>query len=233
MLCVEDIHTYYGSSYVLQGVSFEVQAGQIVVLLGRNGVGKTTTIRSIVGLVPARRGRILFEGHEITTRPNYEIARLGVGLVPQGRRIFRSLTVEEHLVLGEHRKNPATPWNRARLFDLFPRLADRRRQLAHTLSGGEQSMLSIARALMMNPNLLVMDEPTEGLAPIVVRQVADTIATLRAGHQSILLVEQNLAFALDVADLVNVMSKGRIVFSGRPDELRGRADIERRYLGIG
>ncbi len=233
MLSVEDIHTYYGSSYVLQGVSFEVQAGQIVVLLGRNGVGKTTTIRSIVGLVPARRGRILFQGREITTRPNYEIARLGVGLVPQGRRIFRSLTVEEHLVLGEYRKNPATPWNRARLFDLFPRLADRRNQSAHTLSGGEQSMLSIARALMMNPNLLVMDEPTEGLAPIVVRQVADTIATLRAGHQSILLVEQNLAFALDVADSVNVMSKGRIVFSGPPHELRGREDIEKRYLGIG
>jgi branched-chain amino acid transport system ATP-binding protein len=233
MLSVEDIHAYYGASYVLQGVSLTVGAGEIVALLGRNGVGKTTTIRSIVGFMALRRGRILFEGHDITRAPSYEVARRGIGLVPQGRRIFRSLSVEEHLVLGLHRTNPGSPWNLARVFELFPRLAERRGQLAHTLSGGEQSMLSVGRALMMNPRLLVMDEPTEGLAPLVVRQVAETVATLRAERQSILLVEQNIGFALELADHVHVMTKGRIVFAATPDELRARPDIEYRYLGIG
>jgi branched-chain amino acid transport system ATP-binding protein len=233
MLEVNDIHTYYGASYVLQGVSLSVAAGQIVVLFGRNGVGKTTTIRSIVGFASPRRGRIVLNGREITRSPSYEIAQLGVGLVPQGRHVFRSLTVEEHLVLGEYRGNPATPWNRARLFELFPRLDQRRNQLAHTLSGGEQSMLSIGRALIMNPTLLVMDEPTEGLSPLIVRQVADTIATLKAARQSILLVEQNIAFALDLADFVYVMSKGKIVFAGTPLELKQSTDVERRYLGFG
>jgi branched-chain amino acid transport system ATP-binding protein len=233
MLALDDIHTYYGASYVLQGVSLQVEAGEIVALLGRNGVGKTTTIRSIAGFMHPRRGRVLLEGNDITRSPSYAVARLGVALVPQGRRIFRSLTVEEHLALGAFRGNPSTPWSRSRLFELFPRLAERRHQLAHTLSGGEQSMLSIARALMMNPRLLVMDEPTEGLAPMVVRQVAETIAMLKAARQSILLVEQNIGFALDLADLVHVMSKGRIVFSGTSDELRRRPDIEQRYLGIG
>lgn len=233
MLSVEDIHTYYGASYVLQGVSLKLAAGEIVALLGRNGVGKTTTIRSIAGFMHPRRGRIILEGRDISRSPSYEIAALGVGLVPQGRRIFRSLSVEEHLALGEFRGNPGTPWNRSTVFALFPRLGERRHQSAHTLSGGEQSMLSIARALMMNPRLLVMDEPTEGLAPLVVRQVADTIATLKASRQSILLVEQNIGFALDLADLVYVMSKGRIVFAGAPDELRKHNDIEQRYLGIG
>jgi branched-chain amino acid transport system ATP-binding protein len=233
MLAVDDIHTYYGASYVLQGVSLKVDAGEIVAVLGRNGVGKTTTIRSIVGFMHPRRGRILLEGSDITRSPSYAVARLGVGLVPQGRRIFRSLTVDEHLALGEFHGNPDAPWNRSNILQLFPRLGERRRQPAHTLSGGEQSMLSIARALMMNPRLLVMDEPTEGLAPLVVRQLAETIATLKAARQSILLVEQNIGFALEIADLVYVMSKGRIVFIGTPEELRGRTEIERRYLGIG
>jgi branched-chain amino acid transport system ATP-binding protein len=233
MLAVDDIHTYYGASYVLQGVSLKVEAGEIVALLGRNGVGKTTTIRSIAGFMHPRRGRIVLDDHDITRSPSYDVARLGVALVPQGRRIFRSLTVEEHLILGEFHGNPGAPWNRARIFELFPRLGERRHQFAQTLSGGEQSMLSIARALIMNPKLLVMDEPTEGLAPLVVRQVAETIAMLKEARQSILLVEQNIAFALDLADLVYVMSRGRVVFGGTSDELRGRADIEQRYLGIG
>lgn len=233
MLTVDDIHTYYGASYVLQGVSLKVDAGEIVAILGRNGVGKTTTIRSIAGFMHPRRGRIILDGHDISRSPSYEVASFGVGLVPQGRRIFRSLSVEEHLTLGEFRGNPGMPWNKSKIFDLFPRIAERRQQLAHTLSGGEQSMLSIARALMMNPQLLVMDEPTEGLAPLVVRQVGEIIAMLKAERQSILLVEQNIGFALELADVVNVMSKGRIVFTGTSDELRERTDIEQRYLGVG
>lgn len=233
MLAVDDVHTYYGASYVLQGVSLKVTAGEIVAVLGRNGVGKTTTIRSIAGFMHPRRGRIVLDGKDITRSPSYEVARLGVALAPQGRRIFNSLTVEEHLIFGEFHGNPQTPWNRNAIFELFPRLGERRYQLANTLSGGEQSMLSIGRALMMNPKLLIMDEPTEGLAPLVVRQVAETIAMLKQARQSILLVEQNIGFALDLADVVYVMSRGRVVFSGTADELRGRADIERRYLGIG
>lgn len=233
MLAVDDIHTYYGASYVLQGVSLKIDAGEIVALLGRNGVGKTTTIRSIAGFMHPRRGKIILDGTDISRNSSYEVARRGVGLVPQGRRIFRSLTVEEHLDLGDYRDNPRRPWNKPKIFELFPRLAERRQQLANTLSGGEQSMLSIARALMLNPRLLVMDEPTEGLAPLVVRQLADTVAMLKSERQSILLVEQNIGFALDVADNVYVMSKGRIVFAGTSDELRGRADIERQYLGVG
>jgi len=233
MLTVEDIHTYYGASYVLQGVSLKVGSGEVVALLGRNGVGKTTTIRSIAGFMHPRRGKIMLDGDDIARSSSYEVARRGVGLVPQGRRIFRSLSVEEHLDLGDYRGNPGRPWNKPQIFNLFARLAERRQQLAQTLSGGEQSMLSIARALMMNPSLLVMDEPTEGLAPLVVRQVGDTIAMLKAKRQSILLVEQNIGFALDLAESVYVMSKGRIVFAGTSEELRERADIERRYLGVG
>ena len=233
MLLVDQIHAYYGQSYVLQGITFKVEEGQIVGLLGRNGVGKTTTIRSVVGFIKPRRGRITFKGCEIQNQPAYKISRLGIGLVPQGRRVFDSLSVYEHLALGVSKKEVAETWDIRMIYDLFPRLKEREGQMANTLSGGEQSMLSIGRALMMNPSLLVMDEPTEGLAPIVVQQVANTIASLKAGKQSILLVEQNIGFALEVADIVHVMSKGRIVFSGTPEELRGRPDVEARYLGVG
>jgi len=233
VLQVDQIHVYYGQSYVLQGVSLRVEEGQIVGLLGRNGVGKTTTIRTVVGFMHPRRGRIIFKGHEINKQPAYEIARLGIGLIPQGRRLFRSLSVYEHLALGTHKNQSNQTWDLQRVYDLFPRLEERRDQVAHTLSGGEQSMLSVGRALMMNPSLLVMDEPTEGLAPIVVQQVSSAVASLKAEKQSILLVEQNMGFALDVADIIYVMSKGRIVFSGTPEELKGRIDIESRYLGIG
>jgi branched-chain amino acid transport system ATP-binding protein len=230
MLEVRDIHTYYGDSYVLQGLSLKIDRGQVVCLLGRNGVGKTTTIRSIVNFTPARRGEIIFKGQDITRLPAYEIARRGVGLVPQGRRIFSSLTVHEQLTLDV--APGQGDWTLERIHELFPRLAERHRQRAVTLSGGEQSMLSIARALMCNPELLLMDEPTEGLAPLLVEQVAGVIAKLKQEKQSILLVEQNLSLALDLADFVYVLSKGSIVYRGPPGELRASKDIQSKYLGV-
>ncbi len=231
MLEVRDIHTYYGDSYVLQGLSLSVREGEVVTLLGRNGVGKTTTIRSIMGFTPARQGQILYRGEDITRAPSYAIARRGVGLVPQGRRIFGSLTVLEQLTLDAGGAGRGA-WTLERVYQLFPRLEERRRQRAKTLSGGEQSMLAIARALMTNPDLLLMDEPTEGLAPLLVAQVAEAIVQLKDQEQSILLVEQDLSVALDLADRVYVMSKGAIVFEGAPDELRDRDDIQSRYLGV-
>lgn len=230
MLAVEDIHTYYADSYVLQGLSLEVAAGRVVSLLGRNGVGKTTTIRSIIGFTPARRGRIVFNGRDITHAASYEIARAGIGLVPQGRRIFASLSVQEQLILDGTRDGDI--WTLERVFELFPQLAERRKQRAITLSGGEQSMLAIARALMTNPALLLMDEPTEGLAPLLVEQVAEIISKLKRDRQSILLVEQNLSMALDLADHVYVLSKGSVVYSGAPEALRKDKTVQSKYLGV-
>lgn len=230
LLSVEDIHTYYGESYVLQGISLSVERGNIIALLGRNGVGKTTTIRSIIGFTPARRGRILFKDADITREPAYAVARRGIGLVPQGRRIFGSLTVEEQITLGLDRKQGR--WVLDRVYNLFPQLKERRRQRAITLSGGEQSMLSIGRALLMNPDLLLLDEPTEGLAPLIVDQVAATIQTLKLERQTIILVEQDLALALDFADDVYIMNKGTIVFRGKPEELRENHQVQSQFLGV-
>jgi branched-chain amino acid transport system ATP-binding protein len=230
LLALEDIHTYYGESYILQGVSLAVERGQIVALLGRNGVGKTTTIRSIVGFTAARRGRIRFNDADITREPAYAIARRGIGLVPQGRRIFGSLTVEEQITLGAD--GTQSRWVLDRVYGLFPRLKERRRQRANTLSGGEQSMLSIGRALLMNPDLLLLDEPTEGLAPLIVDQVATTIETLKEERQTILLVEQHLALALNLADYVYILNKGKIVFEGTPNELRENYEVQSQYLGV-
>jgi branched-chain amino acid transport system ATP-binding protein len=230
LLAVDDIHTYYGESYVLQGVSLAVEPGTIAALLGRNGVGKTTTIRSIIGFTPPRRGKILFNGADISREPPYAIARRGVGLVPQGRRIFGSLSVEEQITLGAG--GATGEWALDRVYGLFPRLKERRRQRAITLSGGEQSMLSIGRALLMNPDLLLLDEPTEGLAPLIVDQVAATIQTLKRERQTILLVEQDLTLALDLADYVYIMNKGTIVFEGKPGDLRENHDLQSQFLGI-
>jgi branched-chain amino acid transport system ATP-binding protein len=230
LLNVEDIHTYYGESYVLQGVSLTVEPGSIVALLGRNGVGKTTTIRSIIGFTPARRGRILFKGADIIHERAYSVARRGIGLVPQGRRIFGSLTVEEQITLGADGKRGR--WALESVYDLFPRLKERRRQRAITLSGGEQSMLSIGRALLMNPDLLLLDEPTEGLAPLILDQVASTLETLKLERQTILLVEQHLALALDLADYVYIMNKGIIVYGGKPEDLRENHHVQSQFLGI-
>jgi branched-chain amino acid transport system ATP-binding protein len=231
LLRLEDVHTYYGDSYVLQGVDLALGDREIVGLMGRNGAGKTTTLRSIIGFTPPRRGSILLDGTDVAGRPSYEIARRGVALVPQGRRIFASLDVLENLTLGFDRKNEGG-WTLERIFEMFPRLFERRRQQARTLSGGEQSMLTIARALLMSPRLLLMDEPTEGLAPVVVEVVVQALRTLRNERQSILLVEQDLTLTLDLVDRIYVMSKGIIVFEGSPDELRAREDLQAQYLGV-
>ena len=234
MLRVEDIHTYYGDSYVLQGISLEVPEGIVVAVLGRNGMGKTTLIRSVVGFTPPRRGRILFTGQDITHRSSYEIVRMGMGLVPQGRRIFPSLSVVENLSVAARSGNrkDGDGWDAERIFQVFPRLAERKEHRGNKLSGGEQQMLAIARALMGNPRFLLMDEPSEGLAPLIVRGLVDTLKQLRAGGLSILLVEQNLHFALSAADRVHVLNKGKIVYSSSPAELLRNDEVKHQYLGV-
>jgi branched-chain amino acid transport system ATP-binding protein len=230
-----DIHTYYGDSYVLQGVSLTVGAGQVVALMGRNGVGKTTTIRSIVGFSPPKRGRITFNDVDITRMPAHQIARNGISLVPQGRRIFPSLTVAEHLRVFERLREGANVpgWDLGRILPLFPALERRMKQKGSSLSGGEQQMLAIARALLTNPRLLLMDEPSEGLSPIAVQQVVEVIEHLRASAElPILLVEQNLSLALDLADRIYVMNKGTIVFQGSAEDLTNAPDVQRTYLGL-
>jgi len=230
MLDVQNVHTYYGDSYVLQGVSLRVAQGQVVGLLGRNGMGKTTLIRSLIGFTPPRQGHVVFKGTDITGWPSNRAVDLGIGLVPQGRRVFPSLTVAENLAVAARR--PGGPWNVERVMALFPRLRERAEHRAGKLSGGEQQMLAIARALMTNPELLLMDEPTEGLAPLLVREVAKVIADLKAHGLSILLVEQNIAMALGVADHVHVLSRGRIVHSCAPDALWGDTEVKTKYLGL-
>jgi branched-chain amino acid transport system ATP-binding protein len=233
MLTVTDIHTYYGDSYVIQGVSLRVLRGRITVLMGRNGAGKTTVIRSIAGLAPPRRGSILFGGEELTRLPAHEIARRGIGLVPQGRRIFASLSVGEHLAIAASRRREAT-WTTERIFTIFPRLKERVHQRAAHLSGGEQSMLAIARALRTEPECLLMDEPTEGLAPLFIDIVLDVIRNLRSeGELGILIVVQELPIALAIADYICVLDKGSIVFDGSPQELTERPEIQARYIGVG
>ena len=228
---VRDLHVAYGDSHVVQGVSLELHRGQVAVLLGRNGVGKTTLIRALAGLTPPRAGRVLLGGDDITAASPEAIARRGVGLVPQGRRLFASLTVGEHLVIGA-RGAAGRGWTAARVLQLFPRLRQRLRQRGGTLSGGEQAMLAAGRALVGNPTVLLMDEPSEGLAPLLVRELGRIVGDLRRDGASILLVEQNLAFALRIADHVYVMSKGRIVVDCAPEELRRRDDLKSRWLGV-
>jgi branched-chain amino acid transport system ATP-binding protein len=231
ILEVQDIHSYYGDAYVLQGLSLAVEQGQILGLLGRNGVGKTTLVNSIVGFNPPRRGKVVFKGEEITHKPSFETVRIGMGLVPQGRRVFPTLGVEENLLVAE-RSLDRHGWNLDRVYKLFPRLQERRNQRAKTLSGGEQQMLAIGRALMTNPDCLIMDEPSEGLAPIIIQGLWEAIGKLREQGLSILLVEQNANLALKLVDYVHVMSKGRVVYSGKPAELKANDEIKSSYLGI-
>lgn len=231
LLVVEDIHTYYGESYVLQGVSLRVRRGDVVAVLGRNGMGKTTLIRSVIGFAPPRRGRILYGGEDITHRPSEQIAKLGVGLVPQGRRIFPSLTVLENLTVGARRGN-GEGWTLQRVHALFPRLRERSHYRGNRISGGEQQMLAIGRALMANPEFLLMDEPSEGLAPLLVQELGSVLARLKQEGLSLLLVEQNFRLALTLADRVFVLSKGRVAFEGTPSELEQATDIRQRHLGV-
>ena len=233
MLEISGLHTYYGVSHVLQGVSLAVGAGEVIGILGRNGMGKTTLIRSIIGFTPSRRGSVHFKGADITRWPAFRAVQRGMGLVPQGRRVFPSLTVKENLDVAR-RTAPAAqvPWTLERVYALFPRLGERARNRANKLSGGEQQMLAIARALMTNPDLLLMDEPTEGLAPLLVREVGRAIGELKRQGLSILLVEQNLPLALSVADRVHILSRGQIVHSATPSELAADDAVKSRYLGV-
>jgi branched-chain amino acid transport system ATP-binding protein len=231
ILDVQDIHTYYGDAYVVQGLSLQLEQGQILGLIGRNGVGKTTLVNSIVGFVLPQRGRIYFKGADITGNSAFAIVRAGIGLVPQGRRVFATLSVEDNLMVAE-RNAGRHGWSLQRVYALFPRLAERRSQRAKTLSGGEQQMLAIGRGLMTNPDCLIMDEPSEGLAPIIIQGLWEAIAKLKEEGLSILLVEQNVALALKLVDFVHVMSKGRLVYSASPDELWANDEVKSRFLGI-
>lgn len=230
MLTIEDIHTYYGDSYILQGISMEVKGGQVVGVLGRNGMGKTTLIRSLMGVNPPRRGRISYQGEELTQKKPFQIARLGISIVPQGREIFPSLDVTENLTVGYSMKSDG--WTLEKIFDLFPPLRQRVHHPGNRLSGGEQQMLAIGRSLMMNPSLLLMDEPTEGLSPLFVQTVGQVIHMLQEGGLSILLVEQNLRFALEHTDNIHILNRGQIVHSSSPNELDKNQEIRQRFLGI-
>jgi len=211
-----DIHTFYGTSHILHGVSLEVAEGKITTLLGRNGAGKTTTLRSLMGLTPAREGQITIFGNDTTHLPPFRIAAMGVGYVPEGRRVFANLTVEENLLVPLERGGP---WTIQRIYELFPRLGERKMNHGRQLSGGEQEMLAIARALLLNPKLLMLDEPSQGLAPLVVREVFRIVAEMRREGISVLLVEQNARMSLEIADHAYVLDDGRVVYSGSAREL--------------
>ena len=230
MLRIEDVHTYYGDSYVLQGISLNIPEGSITAMLGRNGMGKTTLIRTAIGFTYPKMGKIFFKDRDVTTLRPYDRVRMGMGLVPQGRRMFRSLSVRESLTIGVFKESGN--WTLERIYDLFPRLKERLNQSSSSLSGGEQQMLAIARAMMGDPELPLMDEPTEGLAPVLVRTVGDVILRLKGEGFSILLVEQNMPLALKVAAHIHVLSRGRVVYSSSPQELEGNQEIRNRFLGI-
>ena len=232
-LSLTNVHAFYGDSHILHDVSFSLPAGSVLALLGRNGAGKTTCISTIIGFLTPRQGEIRLFDEPIGGLSPERIAQLGIGLVPQGRRIFPSLTVRENLVVAEQRREKGVGrWTVDRIYDLFPRLRDRNGQFAGTLSGGEQQMLAIGRALMGNPRVLLLDEPSEGLAPLIVAEVGRTIQRLKQERQSTLLVEQNLKLALDVADEAVVLNTGRCVFAGNARELQGNDELIAQHLGV-
>ncbi len=232
LLAVEDLHAHYGKSHILHGVSLQVDAGEIVCLLGRNGVGKSTTLKSVMGLVAPSRGRVAFKGAPIAGMPPYRIARLGLGYVPEERRIFPTITVRENLLMGIKSGTRNGDWTPERVYEFFPRLQEREHQRAGTLSGGEQQMLTMGRTLMGNPELLLVDEPTEGLAPMIVEQVERILGAVHKSGTPVLLVEQSMETALALAQRVYVMSKGQIVFSGTMRELQASESVRKQYLEV-
>ncbi len=231
MLEITNIDTYYGERHVLYGVSLKIPHGSIVAMLGRNGMGKTTIIRSIMGLTPPRNGEIRFNGEDISHLEPNQIARKGIALVPQGRGIFPSLSVKENCTIAARNCDKAGAWTLERIHEAFPILKRRARLYGNLLSGGEQQMLAIARALMTNPDTLIMDEPSEGLAPLVVREISEIISQLRGAH-SVLLAEQNINMALGIADYVYIISKGSVVYESTPQELKNNMDVKSRFLGV-
>jgi branched-chain amino acid transport system ATP-binding protein len=233
MIEIQDIHTWYGDSYILQGVSLQVKDGTVVALLGRNGMGKTTTIRSIMGLAQPRKGAIVYNGQNLVGLAPFKIARLGIGLVPQGRMIFPSLSVTENLKMAARTGDKQDPWTLEKVFTLFPKLQERSKNKGNQLSGGEQQMLTIARALMTNPDLVLFDEPSEGLAPVLVEEVFRVIQQLKAAGHSILLVEQDFGMAMEVADYAYIMSRGTIVYESTPEPLMSNESVKSQYLGVG
>jgi branched-chain amino acid transport system ATP-binding protein len=231
MLQVKNINTFYGKSHVIQGISLEVNEGELVSLLGRNGAGKTTTLRSIIGLTPPRSGNITYEGVDITQKKPFEICRAGIGYVPEDRRIFSTLTVVENLNIAVQ-KERQQQWDQERIFTLFPNLAERKRHRGKELSGGEQQMLAIARALMGNPSLLLLDEPTEGLAPLIIEELIQVIGRIKKEGVTVLLVEQNVESAFKVADRHYILEQGKVVYSGRNKELMEDKEVMLRYLSV-
>jgi branched-chain amino acid transport system ATP-binding protein len=232
-LCLTNVHAFYGDSHILHGIGFSLREGRVLALLGRNGAGKTTCISTIVGFLTPKDGEIRLFGEAIGGLSPERISHLGIGLVPQGRRIFPSLTVRENLIVARQReRSTAKPWNVKRIFELFPGLQARHAQFAGTLSGGEQQMLAIGRALMGNPRVLLLDEPSEGLAPLIVAEVGRTIKRLKEEGQSILLVEQNLKLALEVADQAVILNTGRCVFAGDATEFLNNEDMIAQNLGV-
>jgi branched-chain amino acid transport system ATP-binding protein len=232
-LSLTNVHAFYGDSHILHGVSFSLQPGGVLALLGRNGAGKTTCISAIIGFLTPRSGEIRLFGEAIEGLSPERISRLGIGLVPQGRRIFSSLSVRENLTVAQQRESTTeNPWNVERIYALFPRLRERHTQYAGTLSGGEQQMLAIGRALMGNPRVLLLDEPSEGLAPLIVADVGRTIKRLKEEGQSIVLVEQNIQLALDVADQAVILNTGRCVFAGMAGEILNNEELIAQNLGV-
>jgi branched-chain amino acid transport system ATP-binding protein len=232
-LSLTNVHAFYGDSHILHGIGFSLQSGGVLALLGRNGAGKTTCISAIIGFLTPRSGEIRLFGEAIEGLSPERISHLGIGLVPQGRRIFSSLSVRENLIVAQQRESTTeNPWNVERIYALFPRLRERHAQYAGTLSGGEQQMLAIGRALMGNPRVLLLDEPSEGLAPLIVAEVGRTIKRLKEDGQSIVLVEQNIQLALDVADQAVILNTGRCVFAGMAGEILNNEELIAQNLGV-
>ena len=233
MLEINGLETAYGQSQVLFGMELNVGKGEVVTLLGRNGMGKTTTLHSVMGLVPSRSGNIRFQGQELREPPSYQIAKTGLSLVPEGRQIFPNLTVHENLVAtASNRSQSENPWNLDRVFDLFPRLPNRIHHMGNQLSGGEQQMLAIGRALMTNPKLLILDEATEGLAPLIRNEIWNCVGSLKSAGQSILLVDKNIDALTRIADRHYIIEKGKVVWEGTSSELKGGQDLQHRFLGV-
>jgi branched-chain amino acid transport system ATP-binding protein len=231
ILAIDGIETCYGQSQVLFGISLSIAPGEMVTLMGRNGMGKTTTVRSIMGLTPARAGRVRFLGEEIRGLPSYRVAQLGIGLVPEGRQIFPNLTVRENLVATAVKRDGGA-WSLQRVYDLFPRLAERENSMGNQLSGGEQQMLAVGRALMTNPRLLILDEATEGLAPLIRQEIWRCLARLKQSGLSILVIDKNIGALMRVADRHFLIERGRVVWSGASTELAASPDVQHRYLGV-